>query len=176
MMKIRQETEADYAAVFQLIKTAFQDMEYSDHKEQFLVEKLRKSAAFIPELSLVATADEQIIGFIILTKIHIDNGTQSFEALALAPVAVLPSFQGQGIGGQLIQTAHKIAKELGHQRIILLGHAEYYPRFGYELTSKYHIQLPFEAPEENCMVHALTPDALTGVSGTVVYSAPFLEA
>ena len=138
-----------------------------------MVERLRKSDAFIPQLSLVAIVENQVVGHILLSKIHIDNGSQLFEALALAPVSVHPDFQKKGIGGQLILESHKRAKQLGHSRIILLGHKDYYPRFGYEKTSKYNIQLPFEAPEESCMVIALRANGLEGVSGMVVYSDAF---
>jgi len=172
---IRQETKADHDSVFQLIQSAFKEEEYSDHKEQFLVDRLRASNAYIPSLSLVATHQEKIVGYILLTKIHIDNGTTLFDALALAPVAVLPAFQHKGIGSQLILQSHTIAKDLGFERIILLGHADYYPRFGYQKTSDYNIQLPFDAPPENCMILSLIENGLQDVSGTVVYSKSFLE-
>ncbi len=172
---IRQEEPRDYTTVFQIIETAFKTMEYSSGTEQFIVEKLRKSDAFIPELSLVAEQEGELVGHIILTKIKIDNGTKLFDALTLGPVAVWPKLHGQGIGSQLIKEAHKIAKSLGHEIIILLGHKDYYPRFGYELTNKYGIQLPFDSPPENCMVIGLNPNSLEGVSGKVIYSKPFLE-
>ncbi|WP_317164274.1 hypothetical protein [Flavobacterium sp. xlx-214] len=70
-MYIRQEEAKDHQEVFQLIEDAFKDVEYSDHKEQFLVERLRKSASFIPELSLVAVISDIIVGYILLTKIKI---------------------------------------------------------------------------------------------------------
>ena len=95
--------------------------------------------------------------------------------MALAPVSVHPDFQNKGIGGKLISEAHKRAKALDFQSIILLGHANYYPRFGYEMTSKYGIKLPFDAPEKNCMVIALTENGLKGVSGMVEYSKAFFE-
>lgn len=174
-LSIRQEQSKDHTTVFQLIETAFKTMEYSSLTEQFIVEKLRKSDAFVPALSLVAEQEGELVGHIILTKIKIDNGTQLFDALTLGPVSVWPKLHGQGIGNQLINTAHKIAKSLGHEIIILLGHKDYYPRFGYELTNKYGIQLPFEAAPENCMVIGLNPDSLKGVSGKVIYSKPFLE-
>jgi len=172
---IRQEQPKDHATVFQIVETAFKTMKYSSHTEQFIVEKLRKSDAFISELSLVAELEGQLVGYIILSKIHIDSSNHLIDALSLGPVAVLPEFQKQGIGGQLIKKAHKIAKSLGHEIIILLGHKDYYPRFGYELTSKYGIQLPFDSAPENCMVLGLNTNSLKGVSGKVVYSKPFLE-
>ncbi|MCZ7253247.1 GNAT family N-acetyltransferase, partial [Salmonella enterica] len=86
---------------------------------------------------------------------------------ALAPVSVKPAFQGKGIGAKLILESHAIAKKLGYKSIILLGHENYYPRFGYELTSKYNIEMPFDVPAENCMVISLTENGLDGVSGKV---------
>lgn len=141
----------------------------------FLVERLRQSDAFIPELSLVAIINEQIVGHIILTKIFIENKNSKFPSLALAPVSVLPEYQGQRIGSQLIKTAHEKAKTLGYQSIILLGHKTYYPRFGYRQTGDFGINLPFEAPKENCMAIELVENALQNVSGTVVYSNAFFE-
>jgi predicted N-acetyltransferase YhbS len=172
---IRQETKADHLKVHELIASAFQNEEHSDHREQFLVERLRKSKAFIAELSLVAEIENEIVGHIMLTKIQIENENKSFESLALAPVSVKPEFQRKGIGSKLITESHAIAKSLGYQSIIVLGHEEYYPRFGYEWTSKYHIKMPFDVPEENCMVISLSENGLLGVNGKVVYPKEFFE-
>ena len=111
-IKLRQENENDYKSVFQLIEKAFEKEEYSDHKEQFLVERLRKSDAFIPELSIVAEVENKIVGHILFTKLEIKNESQSFQSLALAPVSVLPEFQGKGIGSKLIPGI------LGHSEIL----------------------------------------------------------
>ena len=172
---IRQEQAKDHQTVFQIVEDAFEEMKYSSHREQFIVEKLWKDEAFIPELSLVAELNGELVGYIILTKIKIDNGQQLFDALTLGPVAVLPRLHKKGIGSQLINEVHKRAKNLGHQVIVLLGHKDYYPRFGYEPMRKYNISLPFEANPEASMVIGLTPDALNGISGKVIYSKPFLE-
>ncbi|MEM6700133.1 MAG: N-acetyltransferase [Bacteroidota bacterium] len=172
---IRQEKQKDHNIVENLVVAAFKDVAISDHKEQFLVRRLRKSEAFIPELSLVAALNGQIIGHILLTKIKIANKNKHHGSLALAPISVLPEFQGKGIGGKLILSAHRIAESLGFQSIILLGHANYYPRFGYKKASEFDIQLPFEVPEENCMAIELKENALNKVSGTVVYPKAFFE-
>lgn len=174
-VKLRQENENDYKSVFQLIEKAFEKEEYSDHKEQFLVERLRKSEAFIPELSIVAEVEKKIVGHILFTKLEIKNESQSFQSLALAPVSVLPEFQGKGIGSKLILYGHELAKELGYKSVILLGHQDYYPRFGYELCEKYNIKMPFDVPAENCMVISLTENGLSGISGNVVYPSTFFE-
>ncbi|MBE8712146.1 GNAT family N-acetyltransferase [Sphingobacterium hungaricum] len=131
-MQIRQENPGDYKAVFALLEHAFRNEVHSDHKEQFLVEDLRKSAQFIPELSLVAELENKIVGYILLTKIKIKNTENEYTSLALAPVAVHPDYQNQGIGAELIRHAHQKAKELNFDSIILLGHQDYYPKFGYK--------------------------------------------
>jgi predicted N-acetyltransferase YhbS len=174
-IRLRQENKNDYKSVFQLIEKAFENEEYSDHKEQFLVERLRKSDAFIPQLSIVAEVENEIVGHILLTKLEIKNDSELFESLALAPVSVLPKFQGKGIGSKLILHSHEVAKEFGYKSIILLGHQDYYPRFGYELTNKYGIEMPFDVPAENCMVKALVENGLSGVDGKVAYPAEFFE-
>jgi len=170
---IRQEKAEDFKAVFDLIKSAFQNEPLSDGTEQFLAERLRKSSAFIPELSLVAVMGNKIVGHILLTKVKIRNSKNVFESLALAPVSVLPEFQGKRIGGRLIEQAHQIARELGYQSIVLLGHEKYYPRFGYKQANSYGIQLPFDVPAENCMAIELISGGLNGVSGMVEYPKEF---
>ncbi|MBB4803024.1 putative N-acetyltransferase YhbS [Flavobacterium nitrogenifigens] len=174
-VKLRQENENDFQSVFQLIEKAFEKEEYSDHKEHFLVERLRKSEAFISELSIVAEIESKIVGHILFTKLKVVNDSDSFESLALAPVSVLPEFQGKGIGSKLILYGHEVAKKLGYKSVILLGHQDYYPRFGYELCEKYNIKMPFDVPSENCMVISLIENGLKGVSGEVVYPKEFFE-
>lgn len=172
-MRIRKEELGDSEAVFHVVEKAFENELYTDHQEQFLVERLRKSAAFVPELALVAEVDGEVVGYVLLTKIQIVNGQTSTTSLALAPVAVLPTHQGKGIGGRLIRYAHEKATELGFGSIVLLGHENYYPRFGYELAATYGIKLPFDVPAENCMVIELTEGALRNVSGMVEYPPEF---
>ncbi len=170
---VQQEKKTDEAFVFEIIKEAFQDEEYSDQQEHFLVERLRKSDAFIPQLSLIARFENQIIGHILMTKIKIKNQGNTYDSLALAPVSVLPKFQGKGVGTQLIKEAHKKAKELGFDSIILLGHKDYYPKFGYKQAHTFDIELPFEVPKENCMAIELTKGALKNISGVVEYPKEF---
>src|SRR3546814_4458689 len=112
--------------VFYVIEKAFENEGHSDHREQFLVERLRKSTAFVPELALVAELDGAVVGYILFTKIQIVNAHKRTTSLALAPVAVLPAHQGKGIGGQLINSAHEKAKDLGFGSVVLLGHENYY--------------------------------------------------
>ncbi len=169
----RKETPADYKFVEKIIEEAFANEAYSDQTEHLLVARLRNSDAFIPELSMVAEVNGEIVGHILLTKITIKNAEITSASLALAPVSVKPAFQKQGIGGMLIEEAHRIARPLGYRSIVLLGHAGYYPRFGYRKGSDFGISLPFEVPDENCMVLELVEGGLEGVRGEVVYSEEF---
>lgn len=175
-INLRLESRDDYDRVFSVIKEAFKTEPFSDFTEQFLVERLRKSDAFIPELSIVAEKAGEIIGHILLTKIKIKNGLHTFNSLALAPVSVMPKYQNKGIGGQLILEAHTKAIELGYKSIILLGHEDYYPRFGYKSASKFDIKLPYDVPDENCMAIELVENGLKGVSGLVEYPKEFEES
>ena len=137
---IRQEQTEDHLAVERIIEEAFANEAFSDQSEHHLVARLRTSEAFVPELSLVAELEGKIVGHILFTKITI--GTS--DSLALAPVSVKPKFQGQGIGSQLITHGHEVAKKLGFGSAVLLGHAGYYPRFGYEKASDFNIHIPFD--------------------------------
>ncbi|MFN4150808.1 MAG: GNAT family N-acetyltransferase [Candidatus Sericytochromatia bacterium] len=121
---IRQENEKDYSSVENLIKKVFENEEYSDHKEHFLVSRLRKSTSFIPELSLVAEYNGLIIGHILLTKLVIKNGDKSFDSLALAPVSVRKEDQNKGVGSRLILESNKIAKNVGYEQY----ESVYHPR------------------------------------------------
>ena len=135
MIEIRQENKKDYEEVYKLVKTAFEIAEHSDGNEQDLVVNLRNSDNFIPELSLVAVKDNKIVGYILFTRIKIEN----HEEIALAPLAVLPEYQKQGIGSKLIEEGHKIAKKLGYHYSIVLGSENYYPKFGYIPAIQYGI-------------------------------------
>ena len=168
MIEIRKEQKSDYEEVYNLVKTAFEKAKESDGNEQDLVVDLRNSDNFVPELSLVAKKDNKIVGYILFTKIQIGK----YEELALAPLAVLPEYQRQGIGSKLIKEGHKIAKEMGYHYVVVLGSDKYYPKFGYEKASKYGIKPPFDVPDENFMVIKLN-DLRKEIIGTVKYAKEF---
>ncbi|QAT62933.1 N-acetyltransferase [Acidilutibacter cellobiosedens] len=172
---IRQETEKDYKLSETVVEKAFKNAEHTDHKEHLLVAKLRKGGAFIPELSLVAELDGEIVGHIMLTKLLIENEGSKYDSLALAPVSVVPEHQNKGIGSALISESLKIAKEIGFKSVIVLGHDKYYPRFGFKPASTWGIKAPFDVPDEFFMALELGDGALEDISGTVVYSKEFSE-
>lgn len=169
-INIRQETAKDYEAVFALNHLAF-----GQEGEAKLVDALRQSpTAFVPELSLVALAGQQIVGHILFTKIHIQSPEgQMHESLALAPMAVAPEVQKNGVGGQLIREGLRVATALGFESVIVLGHDSYYPKFGFQAADKWAIKAPFEVPTTAFMAIELKPNALQGKAGIVRYPKEF---
>ena len=175
-IKIKQEESTELPAICKLTEAAFADMPESDHREHYLVDKLHKSDTYIPELSLVAKTDKgKMVGYILLTKVEIVSGSEIYTSLAVAPLAVLPKYQNKGIGGMLLKEAHKRAAARGYGTAVLLGHKEYYPRFGYRKAADYGIKFPFDVPSEYCQVIELIPDTLKGIKGIVRYPAVFFE-
>ena len=150
-LSIRQEVPDDYAAVYALTKAAFAGMEHSEGNEHDILEPLRKKVGFIPALSLVAELNEHIVGHIMF----IETTVGGHRALILSIVSVLPEFQRHGVGGVLVCEGHRVAKALGFSFCVVVGHENYYPRFGYEAIGKYDITFPFEAPDECMMVKFL---------------------
>ena len=168
MFEIRKENKNDYNEVYNVIKKVFETAEHSDGNEQDLVVILRKSEAFIPELSLVAVEENKIVGYILFTKIKIKDNIE----LALAPLAVLPEYQRKGIGKKLIETGHNIAKNLGYHYSIILGSENYYSKMGYIPAIQYGIKAPFQVPDENFMAIKLN-DTNIEIKGTVEYAKEF---
>lgn len=169
-INIREERAADHKKVYQLIKEAFENAQHTDGDEHELVERLRHSETFVPALSLVAEQDGEIVGHILFTEVKIDDAT----AIALSPVAVAPGLQGKGIGGKLIRAGHEIARDRGYEISVVLGHADYYPRFGYSSAKAFGIRAPFEVPDENFMACNLQGKE-TRLDGVVEYAQAFFE-
>ncbi|MBE7150579.1 N-acetyltransferase [Bacillus mycoides] len=174
MVTIRQEQKNDYRKTEEVVKEAFLNEEFSDKKEHELVKRIRECDAFIPELSIVAV-DKETVGHIMLSKITIEQDGTTVDSVALAPVSVARGHQKKGIGGKLITAALEKAKELGYGSVVVLGHPEYYPKFGFKKASDWNIKAPFEVPDEVFMVMELRENALQGVEGIVQYSSAFAE-
>ncbi len=172
--KIRIERMEDYKKTEEVVRNAFKSEAFSDKEEHILVHRIRQSEAFVPELSLVAENNKQeIIGHILLSKVKIINEKKAVDSLALAPVSIISEYQNKGIGSLLIKAALSAAKELGYQSVIVLGHQDYYPKFGFQPASNWGIKAPFEVPDEVFMAIELTEDSLADVSGFVHYSEAF---
>ncbi|WP_213424225.1 GNAT family N-acetyltransferase [Bhargavaea massiliensis] len=174
---IRQSVPSDFESIRQVVAQAFKDAEMSDQNEYVLVGRLRVSDAYIPELSIVAEdVTGQIIGHILMTRISIVDAANAEDSLAMAPVSVLPANQRQGIGSRLIRTALAKAKELGYGSVIVLGHPDFYPRFGFRKATEWGIRPPFDVPDNAFMALELQKGALKHVAGVVRYPEPFNES
>jgi len=167
---IRPERPADYAAIYALTEAAFADMEHGDGDEQEIVGKLRRRAGFRPELSLVAELDGAIVGHVLFTEITVGNS----PALCVGPISVLPHLQGQGIGAALMQAGHEAARVLGFSLCVLVGHEDYYPRFGYEPIGQHGITFPFDAPDACKMVKFLDERG-ESVRGIAIFPPELME-
>jgi putative acetyltransferase len=168
-MSIKQEQSIDYEGVYKVVNRAFGRTDEAE-----LVNKLRNSEAFMPELSLVGWYDDEIVGHILFTKIQIiSDQNQAFESLALAPLAVKPEFQRKGVGSKLIEAGLSKAKALGYQSVIVWGHANYYPQFGFLPAHQWNIKAPVPVKPEVFMAIELTKDSLKNVSGIVKYAPEF---
>ncbi|WP_430509531.1 GNAT family N-acetyltransferase [Gottfriedia solisilvae] len=172
---IRQEYENDYLETEEVVRKAFLNETFSDKTEHKLVSRIRKSDAFIPALSIVAEKNQEIVGHVLLSKITIVNDENIVNSLALAPVSVEPMYQKKGIGHMLISCALKKAVDIGYQSVIVLGHKDYYPKFGFKPAHLWNIRAPFEVPNDVFMALELTERALKNVQGVVVYSKAFFE-
>src|SRR5690606_34567628 len=148
---IREAATQDYAAVRQVIRHAFGQEEEAD-----LVERLRADGDVLVEL--VAAGETALQGHILYSPLHIARGPESLRAAALAPLSVLPAFQRRGLGGDLIRAGNARCAALGLDAVIVLGHADYYPRFGFSAAAAESLEAPFSGP--HFMALELKPGAL----------------
>jgi len=164
-MNFRNETEKDIPAVHKLNEAAF-----GSSTEATLVDALRKQAQ--PFISLVAEEDGVILGHILFTPVSL-SGHPELRVMGLAPMAVMPGRQRQGIGSALVRAGLAQCRVLGFGAVVVLGHPTYYPRFGFVPASRFGMRCEFEAPDEAFMALALQPDVLHGKNGTIHYLAAF---
>ena len=163
-MIIRAERDADHLAIRAVNEAAFGGREEAD-----LVEALRADGTVL--LSLVAEVDGQVVGHVLFGRMSIETPSGDVPAVALAPMAVVPGHQRQGIGRQLIPAGLDQLRSRGEQIVIVVGHPAYYPRFGFSSETSGGLDGPF--PREAFMALELTPGALAGVRGLVRYPAAF---
>lgn len=168
MMIIRPEKIKDYTAIHEVNELAFGRRDEGD-----LIEALRKSDSFISELSLVAVRNGEVIGHILFSPIIIKSKERVISALALAPMAVHPKLQNQGIGSKLICRGLEDCQRLGYKIVVVIGHPEYYPRFGFLPARDKGLQVPFPVPDEAFMVLELVPGTLEATQGEIIYPPAF---
>jgi len=166
--RIRAELPADFPAIDRVNQLAF-----AQDAEARLVRALRSAPDHDSSRSLVAERDGEVLGHIFFSRVRIEHAGGATAALALAPMAVVPTCQRQGIGSRLVRVGMRVCRELGDRIVVVLGHPGYYPRFGFIPARPCGIESPFPVPDEAFMVCPLAPDALTGVRGVVRYSSAF---
>lgn len=166
-MHIRQATLQDLKEIMCTTELAFENEPTSDNQEHTLIEELMRSDSYIPELTLVATIDNKIVGHIMYSKIKIDV----YDGFAMAPLSVHPDYQKQGIGTALLHyTLSMIPLSVP---VVILGHPSYYNKFGFVKASIYNIKAPFEVPDDVFMVRASEKVKEKGIQGIVIYSEAF---
>lgn len=167
-MQIRCEQPSDYQATSEVILQAF-----GQDNEVRLVENIRKSDRYIPNLSLVAEIKGVVVAHILFSYIDL-VGEKTYKVLGLAPLAVRSHLQNQGIGSALVQEGLIRANAMGEAMAIVLGHPQFYTRFDFEPSIRYGIESPFPVPEDFFMVKRLNSYQDTQ-RGKVVYPPAFTE-
>lgn len=165
-MEVRAEQFDDFQAVYQVHLAAF-----GRENEANLVKILRS----VPDtFSFIAAVDEQIVGHIFFSPVSIEgSGRKNILILGLAPIAVLPNYQRQGIGSMLVQHSLKECFISGCHAVVVLGHPTYYPRFGFLRASQKGLRCEYNVPDDAFLVLELENGVLAGVEGVVKYRSEF---
>lgn len=166
MVKIREERTEDLLAVQTVNERAFGQQTEAD-----LVAKLRHNCDQV--LSLVALVHDEVVGHILFSPATIEGDRRIVKGMALAPMAVLPEYQRQGVGSELVRSAIRNLKQRNCPFIVVLGHPEYYPRFGFEPASRYGIRSQWEVPDDAFMIMLLDEKGMKTVSGVARYRPEF---
>ncbi len=166
-IQIRSETDDDKTAVYDINVAAF-----PTETEARLVDVLRESAS--EYVSQVAVEDQNVVGHIMFTPVTLEP-FENLRLMGLAPMAVSPSLQRGGIGSALVKTGLLRCTESDVGAVAVLGHAQYYPRFGFRPASQWGIKSEYEVPEEVFMMMELSPGYLQGYQGIIRYNAAFAD-
>lgn len=170
-ISIRSERKGDEAIIREVNFLAFDNDGYP-----CLVDSLRASPGYDKELSLVAIDTDRIVGHILFNRMVIQTIKGDIPALYLGPIAVRPEYQRKGIGSALMRAGLEKCRKLNHKIVLLCGHPEYYPRFGFVPAREKGLEAPSWIPDEAFMVLELVPGALSGVRGTAIIPYEFPEA
>jgi putative acetyltransferase len=164
-MIIREETIHDRTEVFAVNVSAFETS-----AEAGLVDVLREQAR--PVISLVAETHGEIAGHLMLSPVLLSKHP-TLKLMGLAPMAVRPDYQSQGIGSALVRAGLESCLELGVAGVVVLGHPKFYPRFGFAPASRFGIDSEYDVPDDVFMVLELESGALEGKTGRVSYHSAF---
>ena len=170
MITIRTERPEDYTEVRRINELAFGRPAEAD-----LVDKLRQACA--EAVSLVAEDHDLVVGHILFTPVVVETANQRAVGMGLAPMSVLPGRQRQGIGSQIVTRGLDILRERQCPFVVVVGHPEYYPRFGFEPSSRHGLASQWEGiPDAAFMTIILDARAMAGVSGVARYRDEFNDA
>jgi putative acetyltransferase len=164
-LRIRAEGEADRAAVRAVNEAAFESRGEAD-----LVEVLRGKCARI--VSLVAELDHHVVGHVLFSAVSLIEHPD-LNVMGLGPMAVAPAHQRKGVGSALVREGLARCKTLGCCAVVVVGHAAFYPRFGFVPADRYALRCDYDVPADVFMVAKLEPGSLRGVSGLVRYDDAF---
>jgi putative acetyltransferase len=167
---VRPETSEDYDAVRLVNLAAFDTSVEAD-----LVDAMREEPEYVPELSLIAELDGQIVGHALFSEVTVEQESSEVKALSLGPIAVLPDHQSQGIGSAMMHEGHKRGRAMGYPFVVLIGHPWYYPRFGYVPARQYGLVPLWDVSDEVFMVCELEPGSLENAAGKIRYPRPFRD-
>ncbi len=159
-MTIREERPEEFAAIYDLVKTAFATAKMSDGDEQEFVNRLRASGDYIPQLALVAEDAKGLAGHVMLTRARLDVNGEVRETLLLAPLCVEISHRDNGLGAQLVEESFRRARAMGFTSVFLLGDPAYYARFGLRDATVFAIGNAHGFPAPYFMGCELIPGAL----------------
>jgi putative acetyltransferase len=165
--EVRAESPRDSAAVHEVNRAAF-----GRPDEAALVDALRETG--VPLVSMVAVEDGEVVGHVLFSPVSVEPGSPNeLRTVGLAPLAVLPARQGQGVGSDLVDSGIEECRRRGYDAIFVLGDPAYYRRFGFMPAAAGGLRCEFPAPEEAFMVAELRPGALDGARGLVRYRPEF---
>ena len=164
-MRVRPETDVDRAAIRAVNEAAF-----GSRVEADIVDALRAKGGEL--VSLVADRDGAIVGHILFSPVSL-IGHDELDVMGLGPMAVLPLQQRKGIGSALVREGLRQCKHLGADAVVVVGHAHFYPRFGFAPALRYGIRCEYDVPDDVFMIAELEPRALHDVSGVVRYDEAF---
>ena len=164
-MLIRAEEQRDWTAVHAVNVSAFETPAEAD-----LVDALREQAE--PLVSLIAEDNGAIVGHIMFSPVSL-SGHAALKIVGLAPMAVAPGHQRNGIGSSLVRAGLEQCRQLGFGAVVVLGHPTYYPRFGFSSSTRFGIGCEYEVPEEVFMLVELEAGFLRDASGRVKYHIAF---
>jgi len=164
-MILRREERADERAVETLTRDAFWGTSGPRCDEHLLVHRLRTVDAFVPELDVVAVVDGVVVGNVMYSRAQVVGDGGSSDVLTFGPLSVVPGQQGSGVGSALMRSTLAEAARLGHRAVVVYGHPDYYPRFGFVRAADVGITAPGGATFDALMALALVDGGLDGVRG-----------